>query len=206
MWEYYRPLLSEAFHQTVGITSLEELPLTAILGILGVACFVVWKRYIDRARAPMEDLRALVFAAVAPVILVFGGRFLLQAILIPVARQGACEADKTKIAADRDHYNAKVLATVNDIEKEDLATEYANADAAIKTAQKELTEAQSSLARAPMRNMIGQQAVAMAIGRWMDAKANRDAITKRLRARLDSLRTTPINSQRQPSPDNGRGN
>jgi ABC-type transport system involved in cytochrome bd biosynthesis fused ATPase/permease subunit len=191
MWEYYRPLLSEAFHQTVGIASLEELPLTAILGILGAACFVVW------TRAPMKDLRALAFAAVAPVILVLGGRFLLQAILIPVARQGACEADKTKIAADRDDYKAKVLATVNDIEKEDLATEYANADAAIQTAQKELTEAQSSLARAPMRNMLGQQAVAMAIGQWVGAKANRDAITKRLRARLDSLRTTPINSQRQ---------
>jgi hypothetical protein len=191
MWEYYRPLLSEAFHQTVGIASLEELPLTAILGILGAACFVVW------TRAPMKDLRALAFAAVAPVILVLGGRFLLQAILIPVARQGACEADKTKIAADRDHYNAKVLATVNDIEKEDLAPEYANADAAIQTAQKEMTEAQSSLARAPMRNTLGQQSVAIAIGHWVGAKANRDAITKRLRARLDSLRTTPINSQRQ---------
>jgi hypothetical protein len=192
MWEYYRPLLSEAFHQTVGIASLEELPLTAILGILGAACFVVW------TRAPMKDLRALAFAAVAPVILVLGVRFLLQAILIPVARQGACEADKTKIAADRDDYNAKVLATVNDIEKEDLATEYANADAAIQTAQKELTEAQSSLARAPMRHSpLGQQSVAIAIGHWVGAKANRDAITKRLRARPDSLRTTPINSQRQ---------
>jgi hypothetical protein len=190
MWEYYRPLLSEAFHQTVGIASLEELPLAAILGVLGAICLVWW------TRASMKDLRALAFAAVASVILVLVGRFLWQAILIPVARQGACDADKTKIAADRDDYIAKVLATVNDIEKEDLATEYANADAEIQTAEKERTEAQSSLARVPMRHSpLSQQAVAIAIGHWVGAKAHRDDITERLHARLDSLRTTPINSQ-----------
>lgn len=86
---YYDSLLEDAFHQTVGVAKLEELPLTLLLGVLGAACYRAWKKYMDRA--PMSDWKALLFAAVAPVLLVFGVRFLWEMTVVPVERQQAVE-------------------------------------------------------------------------------------------------------------------
>jgi hypothetical protein len=82
--DYYGSLFHEAFNQTLGVAKLEELPLTLSLGILGALFYVVWKRGIDGV--PVNDWKALLFASVAPIAVVFGIRFLWNATMVPVER------------------------------------------------------------------------------------------------------------------------
>jgi hypothetical protein len=56
---------------------------------LFVVFFFGWKRYVDREQ--VKDLKAYLFASVVPIILVFGGRFLYNAMFIPIERQEAVE-------------------------------------------------------------------------------------------------------------------
>jgi hypothetical protein len=83
--DYYESLSRAAFTSAFGF-AMAQLGLTLVLSVLGVVVYLSWKKW-EKERAAMKDWKALVAAAVLPIVLVSGARFLWNASVIVIERQ-----------------------------------------------------------------------------------------------------------------------
>jgi hypothetical protein len=180
--DYYGSLVQEAFHQTVGIAKLEQLPLTFVIAVLAVGFFVLWKRYIERE--PVKDWKASLFATIASIALVCVIRFLWNATFIPIERQRVAERQveeikiksgqtidglKSQIESQKDGLTAQISGL-----KDDLNRQKDQANQITQRCNQEKQDRTTNLAAAI--NAIEKDNYPQ---RLLDAKAAADAATNR---------------------------
>ena len=178
MAQYYWSLFWEAFHRTVGIAKAEQLPFTLLLAVLGVIFYALWKRYWDKE--PVKDFKALAFAAIAPVIVVFGGRLIYEGLSLVVERQNACLANRDAYRSsvtNLEKYRTHVGETVESIERglPKLSRKIVDEASSLKNATEEREQAEKKLAvanaayeaqRSDCAKMTGPSLFACQHGAW----------------------------------------
>ena len=118
MVAFYRSLLCEAFIRTYGFGKAQEFGLTLLLAILGIVLYLSWKKYWDKERTAMKDWKALLVAAIGPIILVCVGRLFWNASVVVFKRHQRSEQTITQLESQTEHYQLKVANGIDQIEKE----------------------------------------------------------------------------------------